>query len=64
MVYYLSQLCQVQPMGPYNLGCCGILLCMDLDFAMAHRPKGFEGDPECIFFTLDTFQETSVGDIL
>ena len=27
-------------------------------------PEGSEGDPECIFFTLDTYQETSVSDIL
>ena len=33
---------------------------MDLDFAMAHGPKGFEGDPECIFFTLDTYKGTFI----
>ena len=40
-----------------------ILYCMDLDFALAYRPKGSEGDTECKFFTLDTYQETSVSDI-
>ena len=37
---------------------------MDLDFALAHGPKGFECNPECIFFNLETYQETSVSDIL
>ena len=31
---------------------------------MPYGPKGSEGDPQCIFFTLDTYQETSVSDIL
>ena len=36
MVYYLSQLCQVQPICPYNLGCrnyrdSGVVFSKDLE---------------------------------
>ena len=34
------------------------------DFALPHRPQGSEDDPEGIFFTLDTYQETFISDIL
>ena len=30
---------------------------MHLSFALPHGSQGSEGDPECIFFTLDTYQE-------
>ena len=43
---------------------CRVLYCMDLDFTLAHGPKGSEGDLECIFFTLNTFQATFLNDIL
>ena len=33
------------------------------DFALPHRPQGSEDDPEGIFFTLDTYQETFISDI-
>ena len=35
-----------------------------LGFALLHEPKGSGGDPECIFFTLNTYRATSISDIL
>ena len=37
---------------------------MDLGLALPYGSNGSEGDPQCIFFTLDTYQETSFIDIL
>ena len=36
---------------------------MDLSFALPHGSQGSEGGPECIFFTLDTYQETFISEI-
>ena len=30
----------------------------------AHRQQGSDGDPECMFFTLNTYQATFISDIL
>ena len=40
-----------------------ILSCAEIGFALSRGPKGSEGDPEGIFLTLNTYQETIISDI-
>ena len=51
----------------FQIGKLDFYVCTTIDIAqlyLSYGPQGSEGNPECIFFTLNTYQATSISDIL